>query len=275
MPSILITGDKGFIGSHLSDAFGQSVGYDLKDGKDIRNRMALDQLFETNHFDTVIHCAALTGVRRGEAYPEEYLSTNVIGTKNLVDLSEKYGVKHFIHFSSSSVYGEAGARRLSEDDPLEPNSIYGMSKLTAEKLVQRSNLDYTIIRPFTVYGDYGRPDQVLEKWINQANTGKPVSFYGEGNTGRGYTYIEDLILGLEAIIILRAVGIFNLGGSEYITLSELWELCGKPSKKYSPMPEGDRVGIYADTCKARDVLLWEPKTKIKEKIPEIWQKRVK
>ena len=182
MNNILITGNRGFIGSKF-----QGIGFDIKDGNDIRNRLALDVLFEIAQIDTVIHCAALTGVRRSELYPEEYISTNILGTKNLVDMAEKYKVKHFIHFSSSSVYAEAGEEPLSENSPLEPDSLYGITKLAAEKIVKRSNLSWCIVRPFTVYGEYGRMDQVLEKWINQVKSGKPITMYGDGSSGRGYS----------------------------------------------------------------------------------------
>lgn len=274
--NILITGNKGFIGTQLQAVFSRShnvTGCDLKEGRDIRDRLKLDMLFETSHFDCVIHLAALTGVRRGELYPEEYISTNVIGTKNLLDFSEKYGVKHFIHFSSSSVYREQGREPLSEDAPLEPDSIYGMTKLMAEKVIQRSKVKAAIVRPFTVYADKGRPDQVPEKWIQQALLNKPISFYGDGTTGRGYTYLPDLVKGVEAILALQATGIFNLGGSQYITLAELWDICGRPERKVSPLPAGDRHGIYADITKARTALNWSPDTDFKQKVSEIWQFR--
>ena len=231
-------------------------------------------LFETSHFDCVIHLAALTGVRRGELYGEEYLTTNIVGTKNLIDLSEKYGIKHFIHFSSSSIYREQGSEPLSETAPLEPDSIYGMTKLVAEKIVQRSKLKWAIVRPFTVYSDVGRPDQVPEKWIRQAIAGTPVSFYGDGTTGRGYTYLPDLIKGVEAILAQQATGIFNLGGSQYITLADLWAICGRPERKVSPLPAGDRHGIYADITKAGKELNWRPETDFKKKVSEIWRLRV-
>ncbi len=275
--NILITGDHGFIGSHLRSELSRAhkvEGCDIKTGQDIRDRMKLDMLFETSHFDCVIHLAALTGVRRGELYPEEYISTNVLGTKNLLDFSEKYGIKHFIHFSSSSIYREQGSDPLPETAPLEPDSIYGMTKLVAEKLVQRSNLKWTIVRPFTVYSDIGRPDQVPEKWIRQAIAGAPISFYGDGTTGRGYTYLPDLIKGVESILSTQATGIFNLGGSQYITLAALWDICGRPKRAVSPLPAGDRHGIYADITKASTELNWKPETDFKEKVSEIWKQRV-
>jgi len=162
---ILLTGDCGFIASRLKEALPTgTIGIDLLEGEDIRDKYHLEYLFETEHFDTVIHCAALAGVRRSELYPEDYISTNVIGTKNLIDLSEKYGVKHFINFSSSSVYGADTKDGLKEDAVKNPKSIYGMTKLMAEQLVARSSIKTTTIRPFTVYGENGRGDLVIKKW---------------------------------------------------------------------------------------------------------------
>ena len=104
---ILITGSSGFIGNKIFgtlDCCAKGLyPYDIKSGDDIRDRRKLEHLFETECFDVVVHCAALTGVRRGELYPEEYISTNVMGTKNIVDMCEKYEVHHLINFSSSSV----------------------------------------------------------------------------------------------------------------------------------------------------------------------------
>jgi len=112
---ILLTGSGGFIGSHLWEALKKKhdiIGYDIKGGDDINDLRKLEYLFETENIDCVIHCAALTGARRGELFPEEYFKVNVIGTLNLVKLAEKYRVEQFIHFSSSSAK--------------QPDTIYGM-----------------------------------------------------------------------------------------------------------------------------------------------------
>src|SRR3990167_4575191 len=183
---ILVTGQKGFIGSHLTaklDELGIVLeGNDFVVGNDIRDAVKLDAAVEKSQADIVIHLAALAGVRRGEDYPQEYFDTNVIGTNNLLRISKKFGIKKFIALSSSSVNGG------------NPNSIYGASKLAMEHLVKRFELPYKfIVRPFTVYGERGRKDQVIFKWVDQYHNGKPITFYGDGTSFRTYVYAGDLV----------------------------------------------------------------------------------
>jgi len=134
---ILITGHLGFIGSYLCKELKKRhklVGYDLRSGDDIRDRRKLEFIFETENIDCVVHLAALTGARRGELYPDEYFQVNVLGTKNVVDLCEKYNVNRLIHFSSSSVQNGA------------PDTIYGMSKYIGERIALRAQIPKCIIR---------------------------------------------------------------------------------------------------------------------------------
>lgn len=251
--------------------------YDLVNGDDTRDRFKLDRLFEVSNFDAVINLAARAGVRRGENFTDEYISTNIIGLKNLIELSEKYNVGRFIHYSSSSVYGKEYAGATKEDDLKTPKSIYGMTKLVGELLLQRSNLKYTIIRPFTIIGENGRGDMVIYKWINQIKAGKKASFYGDGRTYRGYTYIDDMIRG--TIICLGDPDAirkdFNLGGDQIVTLEELWEIFKsvypEAEREMLPMPKTDQSFSLADTSKAREILFWRHTTDIKEKIREIIQ----
>jgi len=278
---ILLTGFVGFVGSELFKALDEAehyiIGYDIKQGgDDIRDKYKLEYLFETEHFDTVIHTAALAGVRRSELYPEDYISTNIIGTKNLIDLSEKYGVTHFINFSSSSVYGADTKDGLKEDALKNPKSIYGMTKLMAEQIVERSSIKTTTIRPFTVYGENGRGDLVIKKWCNQIKQGKPISFYGDGHTGRGYTYIGDLVDGVMKVIEHSKGGTYNLGGSQFITLNELLEIFNQVfgyqgELNELPMPKGDNQYNFADTSKALKDLGWKPTTDFKKQLTKILQ----
>jgi UDP-glucuronate 4-epimerase len=277
---ILLTGHRGFIGSalygKLRDARLEVFGYDLKNGDDIRDRLKLEYLFETERFNKVIHLAALTGVRRGELYPEEYIATNVMGTKNLIELSQKYGVHHFINFSSSSVYGQDTKNALTEDVACKPQSIYGMTKLMAELLVQRSDMLTTTIRPFTVYGDYGRPDQVIMKWINFAKEGKPVPFYGDGKSARGYTHVDDLLDGVIKCLdrnFNNKHETYNLGGDTLVTLNNLFEIFKKVKKDIQAnmldRPAGDNLFSFANTLKAQKDLAWKPGHKFNSTVTRI------
>ena len=272
----LITGHKGFIGSHLVENKLDYIGYDLKDGQDIRNKYQLAKIFANNNITQIIHLAAEAGVRRGEKYPDEYISTNINGTRNLLELAEEYGVKHFIFFSSSSVYGNQKPP-FKEDMKLAPNSLYGLTKLAGELLCKLSPVRTTVVRPFSVYGENGRGDQVVYKWLNQVSLVEPVSFYGTGRTIRGYVYVKDLVDGVRAIFndkcLRRNFEVYNLGGQEKITLDHLYglfeEWFPRIEKKVFDLPNADVRENWADISKAKLHLKWSPDTKFDNKIKEL------
>lgn len=277
---ILITGNLGFIGSHLTKRLDNWIGFDLKDGQDIRNKYQLAKLFATHSIDTVIHLAAEAGVRRGEKYPDEYITTNIIGTRNLLELAEENNVKQFIFFSSSSVYGEQKPP-FSEDMNVKPNCLYGITKATGELLCNISPVNTTIVRPFSVYGENGRGDQFLYKWINQIKSNKPISFYGEGNSKRGYVYAGDLANGVIKLLKKKQKSnfeVYNLGGQQIITLNVLSSIYKKAYEdlkieKY-PLPHADVLENWADISKAKKELSWSPDTNFEDKIIEIINKEL-
>jgi len=278
---ILVTGSEGFIGKHLCkrlEALGFSyIGYDLVDGQDIRNKFQLAKVFETIPVETIIHLAAEPGVRIGEEYPEEFITTNILGTEILLNLAEKYGVKHVIAFSSSSIFGEQECPQ-DEHTPPEPTSLYGITKAAMEMLCHKSKVPITIVRPFSVYGENGRGDQVLNIWLNQIKNGKPVTFFGKGDTKRGYIYVGDLVDGVIKILklpdkFLMPVEIYNLGGQEIVTLQRYLDIFKSvyPDIEVNqlPLPAADPYENWADIKKARWGLKWDPKTNFEEKIKEI------
>lgn len=269
MPETLITGGAGFIGRHLRKKV-DGIVYDLETGNDIRDSDNLERLFNKFKFKTVINLAALTGVLGGEEDPYGYISTNIMGTKNLADICDKYNAK-LIHFSSSSVYGGSD-KKLKEEDKKEPRSIYGITKLAGEGIVKMMK-NWVIIRPFTVIGEDGRKEMVIYKWLNQYRNGDKISFYGKGDTYRGYTYVGDLIEGVLKASKLNRKD-FNLGGNQKITLDQLWKIFKNiypdAKREIFPLPAYDIPGSIADISKANILLNWEPKTNIKQKIKEIW-----
>jgi UDP-glucuronate 4-epimerase len=250
---ILLTGSEGFIGSHFQKKI-KCIRYDLINGDDIRDKFKLDNLFNKEKFDLVVNLAARAGVPMGEEYYEEYISTNLIGLKTLIEVCKKHKVK-LIHFSSSSA--------------LTPISVYGITKLAGEKLVEASGVNYVIIRPFTVIGENGRKEMVLYKWLGQYQRGEKISFYGDGTTFRGYTYVGDLIDGTIKSFKLNNKTL-NLGGSQKITLEELWnifkELYPDAKREILPLPDYDIKGSLADTTQAFELLDWTPKTDVRLKI---------
>lgn len=267
--NILITGAMGFIGKHLRSKLntehnGSLTLYDLALGDDIRNLHDLDKAFEASQCTTVIHLAARAGVRRGNDYPHEYLTTNIEGTWNVGKMCEKYGCR-LISFSSSSVFGDA-INPIAENDPKNPISLYGMTKLMGEHIVNQLTIPTTIIRPFTVYGEGGRRDQVFYKWLSQYLAGKPITVYGDGSSLRGYTYVEDIV---KTVCQLAMSDLwswehehFNIGGNEYIPLSRVIEIFREILQdavfEFLPAQECDITASFANTDKAHYFLDWDP-----------------
>ncbi len=276
---LLITGHTGFVGSHLTQHLKQRnipfLGYSLDNGQDIRNMYELDQTFRYNSIDTVIHLAARAGVRQSKAFPEEYVTTNISGTQNVINCCEKYNVKKLIAFSTSSVYGN-GTPPNKETDPISPQSVYTMTKAALESLCEITSVPTVVVRPFTIYGEHGRRDQVLYTWINQIKDGKPITFYGDGSSKRGYTYVGDLCEGVIALLNRTQTAnhaVYNLGGNEITTLAHLLALFQEhiPGLRINMLPRAkeDLAENWADISKARRELGFEPKTAFVDKIKEI------
>jgi len=280
---ILITGHRGFVGGHLTKFLDEKevkwIGYDLVDGNDIRNRFKLNNIFFENEIDMVIHLAALASPLKSMMFPDEFISTNINGTQYLLECAKRHGVKQIIAFSSSSVYGEAKPPSR-EDDPMLPTSIYAITKLTSEYLIKASDVPYTIIRPFTLYGLNGRPDQVVYKWINLIKQGKPITIYGDGTSRRGYTFIDDLVQGVFSTIgNEKAMNqVFNLGGTEIFNVYQLGDIfkrvveCqvnNEPTIQFAPLLKGDIYENWADISKARELLGYSPQENFEKNLEAI------
>lgn len=257
---IFITGGSGFIGKRLMDAMlikerdvEAMYNFDLTEGEDIRDLAALDRAIDYFKPDVIVHLAALAGVRRGEAYPGEYISTNVTGTYNVLSMAKKHKVNRVVIFSSSCVFNEAGE--------LDPRSVYGLTKLFTERLAvsfKESIRDIYVVRPFTVYGENGRGDQVMATWDRQIRSGKPVTFFGDGKSFRPYTYVGDVCNAVGRMILGESHGfqVFNLAGNQKVTLERLYQIFENHWRKREvriereelPMPATDDNGkVPADT----------------------------
>jgi len=279
---ILITGDAGFIGTYLSSLLSKEYNlsfYDLDYGDDIRDKFKLDRLFDKERFDVVIHMAARAGVRTGEEFPDEFISTNINGTKNIIEACEKYGVKQLISFSSSSVLGGNKNRALTENDKYNPKSLYAITKVMGEMMIKNSSLNYTIIRPFTVYGENGRKDMVIYKWIEQIKREEPITVFGSGKSKRGYTYVKDLVDGVKRCILNKKAykEIIHLGGSEIISLKDMLKIFSDNREIEmikTEMPKADVMESWTKSDKAKKLLGWEPKANFKEYLTNILTKEL-
>ena len=301
MRNYLITGAAGFIGSHLTEALikrGDSVtGIDNFDPfypkanklkniessldhpnftfieTDIRDTDSLKMLFEQNRFDAVIHLAAKAGVRNSLKAPQSYYDVNVMGTLNLLEAMRNSKHTKLIFASSSSVYGNNTKVPFSETDPVDfPISPYAASKKSAELLCYSYhhlyNFDIYALRFFSVYGPRQRPDMGIHKFFDAFLNGNPITMYGDGNSKRDYTFIDDIIHGtIQAIDSCKGYEIINLGESKTtllkVIIDEIRTITGKNTEVNSlPMQPGDVIQTNADISKARKLLNYDPKVDI-------------
>jgi UDP-glucuronate 4-epimerase len=247
---------------------------------DIRDTTGLRDVFDVAEFDCIVHLAARAGVRPSLLEPRLYNETNVIGTLNLLELAREFGVKHFVFGSSSSVYGINCKVPFAEDDWIHlPISPYAATKAAGELLCHTYSHLYDIrtvcLRFFTVYGARQRPDLAIHKFTRLIAEGRPIQMFGDGTTRRDYTYIDDIIQGVrEAIDYTGSMHeIFNLGESETTELKGLIELIEESLGKRAiierqAMQPGDVPITFADISKARELLGYDPHTKIEEGIPK-------
>ncbi len=254
---------------------------------DIRDARRLASIFDETTFDCIVHLAARAGVRPSLAEPELYVETNINGTTNLLELARKHGIKQFVFGSSSSVYGINTKVPFAEEDRIhQPISPYAATKAAGELLCHTYSHLYDIrtvcLRFFTVYGARQRPDLAIHKFSKLITEGKPIQVFGDGSSRRDYTYIDDIIQGVRAAIDYddSIHEVFNLGESQTVTLSELISLIEKNLDMNAiidrqPWQPGDVPATFADITKSRDMLGYDPTTKIQDGIPKFieWFRR--
>lgn len=243
--------------------------------QDIRDQKGLEKIFRNHQIDFIIHLAALAGVRPSIEKPLEYEEVNVRGTMNLWELCNQFGIKKFICASSSSVYGNNEKIPFCETDNVDqPISPYAATKKSGEVLghVYHSlyGIDMIQLRFFTVYGPRQRPDLAIHKFTKLISENKEIPFYGDGNTARDYTYIDDIIDGmLKSIDYLEKNSdiyeIINLGENEVVTLTEMLSEIEKnlnktAIRKILPLQPGDVQKTSADITKAQNLIGYKPVT---------------
>lgn len=309
---ILVTGGAGFIGSHTTEALlrqghhvvaldnlndyydparkqrnieevrsaGAAGQLEFVHG-DIRDRALVDRLF-AGGFDTVIHLAAMAGVRVSVEDPWLYYDVNLTGTLNLLDAARRAGKPNFVFASTSSAYGATKTVPFVETDPADrPLAPYPASKRSAELLGfsyhHLHGIDFTALRFFTVYGPRGRPDMMAYKVFDSMRLGHEIPLYNGGQMHRDWTFVTDIVSGIVAASERRlGFEIINLGRGEPVLLadfvSSLEALAGRKARLVpAPMMDADVAYTYADISKARRLLGYSPTVSVTEGVRRFFE----
>ncbi|MFC1707643.1 NAD-dependent epimerase/dehydratase family protein [Planctomycetota bacterium] len=295
---ILVTGAAGFIGYHVAQALlargDEVLGVDsLNAYYDPNLKLArLERLrthrgFSFLHLDVaeggpladawdsfsperVLHLAAQAGVRHSIEAPLEYVTANLVGFQNVVELVRTRQPQTFVYASSSSVYGGTRDMPFTEAQPVSsPISLYAATKISNE-LVAKSyahlfDMPSTGLRYFTVYGPFGRPDMAIFKFAVAMLEGRPIHVYNRGEMARDFTYVSDIVSGTLSALDRPLVGrVLNLGRGSPVHLMDTIRLLEqrlgrKASLELMPMQPGDVKETFADISLARDELGYEPR----------------
>ena len=255
---------------------------------DIRNPEQVRGILQKDKVDFVVHLAARAGVRPSIAEPLLYQDVNIRGTIVLLEACREHGVENFVFASSSSVYGENQRVPFTEKDlDIQPISPYGATKRAGELLCYSYHhlyrMNIACLRIFTAYGPRQRPEMAIHKFTRLIDRGEKISMYGDGSSRRDYTYIDDLIDGILGIIDYhKGFEIYNLGESQTTSLRELIRLIEEALGKKANIETmafqpGDVSVTYANITKAKRMLKYHPKVKMKEGIQRFveWYKRAK
>ena len=305
MKKILITGSAGFIGFSLAKDLlkkGYKIfGYDsLNKYYDVKLKLSRNKIlkkFKNYTFvkgdiedqkklnkhalkfkpSIIIHLAAQAGVRYSLEVPRKYISSNIVGTFNIIELAHKLKTKHLLIASSSSVYGSNKSKSFKETDKTDTQmSIYAATKKSTESIAHSYSslwkLPITMLRFFTVYGPWGRPDMAYYLFVDAIFRNKPIKVFNNGFMERDFTYIDDIVLGIKAAIKKNHnLKIYNLGNNRSERLLDVVSIIekriGKKANiKLEPMQLGDVENTFADIDMARRELGFNPSYNIGEGI---------
>ena len=306
----LITGGAGFIGFHLSKSLlergAKVIGFDnlndyyevsLKEDRlaileqyekyrfikgDLADNAAVISIFQEYQPQIVVNLGAQAGVRYSIDNPEAYMQSNMMGFFHILQACRYFPVEHLVYASSSSVYGGNDKVPFSTEDKVdEPVSLYAATKKSNELMAHAYSKLYQIpvtgLRFFTVYGPFGRPDMAYYKFTKKIMAGEPIQIYNNGDMYRDFTYIDDIVKGVENILCnppaVNSKGarykIYNIGNNKPEKLMDFIEALEKclgrtAVKEYLPMQPGDVYQTYADVSDLMRDYDFKPDTSIEE-----------
>lgn len=305
-----ITGSAGFIGFYLAQSLlkqgAEVIGLDnlndyyevslkeerlalLKEHKnftfikgDLADKENLLAVFREERPQIVVNLAAQAGVRYSIDNPDAYIQSNIVGFFNILEGCRFFPVEHLVYASSSSVYGGNEKVPFSVEDQVDhPESLYAATKKSNELMAYAYSRLYQIpltgLRFFTVYGPMGRPDMAYFKFAKKIMADEPIQIYNNGDMLRDYTYIDDIIAGVLAVLCNPPdrdekgafYKLYNIGNHHPVKLMDfirvLEECLGKEAKKeFQPMQKGDVYQTYADVSGLMEDFGFKPDTSVEE-----------
>lgn len=305
-----ITGSAGFIGFYLAQSLlkqgAEVIGLDnlndyyevslkeerlaiLKEYKnftfvkgDLADKEKIFDIFREKRPQIAVNLAAQAGVRYSIDNPDAYIQSNIVGFFNILEGCRYFPVEHLVYASSSSVYGGNEKVPFSVEDQVDhPESLYAATKKSNELMAYAYSRLYQIpltgLRFFTVYGPMGRPDMAYFKFAKKILADEPIQIYNNGDMLRDYTYIDDIIAGILAILCNPPARdekgafykLYNIGNHHPVKLMDfirvLEECLGKEAKKeFLPMQKGDVYQTYADVSGLMEDFGFKPDTSVEE-----------
>ena len=329
MRKVLVTGSAGFIGFHviqallkqgcsvvgidnLNDYYDPQLKYSrldilTKNDKaenyqfvimDLADRTGIEQLFANNQFDIVINLGAQAGVRYSIENPHAYVDSNLVGFVNILEGCRYNKVKHLVYASSSSVYGMSIKQPFSTEDRVDyPISLYAATKKSNELMAYTYSHLYGIpttgLRFFTVYGPMGRPDMAYFSFTKKILSGETIDVYNNGEMQRDFTYIDDIVKGIERVMsrvpdpqnldtssAKAPYKIYNIGNNQPVSLrrfiTAIENSCGKKAREnLLPMQAGDVPSTFANIDELITDTGFKPSTSIEDGISQFvsWYKK--